>query len=77
MFEVRYVDDFNKVHYTIAKNISELEFIKERFAQVDYTFVERQFYMEEYAAKYQKQHRNLCGEVSLVFKAVIDFLKNF
>lgn len=41
MFEVRYVDDFNKMHYTIAKNISELEFIKERFAQVDYTFVER------------------------------------
>ena len=33
--------------------------------------------MEEYAAKYQKQHRNLCGKVSLVFKAVIDFLKNF
>ena len=30
--------------------------------------------MEEYAAKYQKQHRNLCGEVSLVFKTVIDFL---
>lgn len=41
MFEVRYVDDFNKVHYTIAKNISELEFIKERFVQVDYTFVGR------------------------------------
>ena len=47
MFEVRYVDDFNKMHYTIAKNISELEFIKERFAQVDYTFVEKGDYIVE------------------------------
>lgn len=37
MFEVRYVDDFNKTHYTIARSISELRFIQERFECVSFS----------------------------------------
>lgn len=31
---VIYIDDFNRKHYIVVKNISELNFLKERFSHV-------------------------------------------
>lgn len=38
-YNVKYVDDFNKRHMTIARNKAELKFIKDRFDKVDYEAV--------------------------------------
>ena len=36
MFTVYYKDDFGKKHLTTVKNMAELNFIKERFFEVNY-----------------------------------------
>lgn len=36
MFTVYYKDDFGKKHLTMVRNMAELNFIKERFFEVDY-----------------------------------------
>ena len=36
MFTVTYVDDFGRKHLTIARDISELHFLEDRFGEVDY-----------------------------------------
>jgi uncharacterized protein YpbB len=38
-YEVTYVDDFNITHITVAKNQNELRFIRDRFDNVEYTYV--------------------------------------
>ena len=31
MYTVKYVDDFKRIHLTIARNLTELKFLRERF----------------------------------------------
>ena len=37
MFTVMYIDDFNKKHITVAQNMVELNFLKNRFEVVEYS----------------------------------------
>lgn len=36
MFTVMYIDDFNKKHITVAKNMMELKNLKNRFDVIEY-----------------------------------------
>lgn len=37
MFTVMYIDDFNKKHITVVRNMMELNFLKSRFDVVEYS----------------------------------------
>jgi hypothetical protein len=37
MFTVMYIDDFNRKHITVAKNMMELKFLKSRFDVIEYS----------------------------------------
>ena len=41
MFTVIYLDDFNRKHLTVVKNMIELKFFKDRFVVIEYYIVER------------------------------------
>lgn len=41
MFTVIYLDDFNRKHLTVVKNMMELKFFKDRFVVIEYYMVER------------------------------------
>lgn len=41
MFTVIYLDDFNRKHLTVVKNMMELKFFKDRFVVVEYSAIER------------------------------------
>lgn len=41
MFIVKYVDDFGKKHLTVAANMAELAFIKDRFDIVEYELTDK------------------------------------
>lgn len=41
MFTVTYVDDFNKKHITVARNMAELKSLKDRFDIVEYTPIKK------------------------------------
>ena len=41
MFIVNYVDDFGRKHLTIARDISELRFLEDRFGDIYYEPVDQ------------------------------------
>ena len=41
MFTVIYLDDLNRKHLTVVKNMMELKFFKDRFVVIEYYMVER------------------------------------
>ncbi len=41
MFTVTYVDDSNKRHITVARNMVELKFLKDRFDIIEYTPIKK------------------------------------
>ena len=41
MFIVKYVDDFKRIHLTVARNLEELRFLQDRFETVAYEAVEK------------------------------------
>lgn len=41
MFTVMYLDDFNRKHITVAKNIIELNFLKNRFDVISYDPIDK------------------------------------
>ena len=41
MFTVIYIDDFNKKHITVARNMIEFNFLKSRFIVIEYDLIKR------------------------------------
>mgnify|MGYP006905959889 CR=1 FL=1 len=41
MFLVHYVDDFKVKHLCIANDMYELNFLRERFGEIDYEVIEK------------------------------------
>lgn len=41
MFIVIYLDDFNRKHWTVARDMVELRFFKDRFEVIEYTVIKK------------------------------------